>query len=49
MLIEVFLPGNVLVRVRPHVALRVKGGLEIEKALKELGCEVEWSGQAVIP
>jgi DNA polymerase-3 subunit alpha len=42
-LIEMFLPGEVLVRVRPHVALRVKGSIDLEKALGDLGCKVEWS------
>jgi DNA polymerase-3 subunit alpha len=43
LLIEMALPGGVLVRVRPHTALRVKGSLELETALKNLGCEVSWN------
>ena len=43
LLIEMALPGGVLVRVRPHTALRVKGSLELETALKNLGCEVNWN------
>jgi hypothetical protein len=37
-----YLDGAVLVRTRAHGALRVKGSLELETALREFGCEVEW-------
>jgi DNA polymerase-3 subunit alpha len=43
LLIEMFLPGEVLVRIRPHVAMRVKGSVQLETSLKNLGCEVIWS------
>jgi DNA polymerase-3 subunit alpha len=48
LLIELSLPGGVLVRVRPHTALRVKGSLELECALKNLGCEVNWNHRSGI-
>ncbi|HEX8473707.1 MAG TPA: DNA polymerase III subunit alpha [Pyrinomonadaceae bacterium] len=41
-LVEMYLDGAVLVRTRAHGALRVKGSLELESALRELGCKVEW-------
>ena len=40
--VEMPIEGGVLVRVRPHGALRVKGSLELESALREQGCHVEW-------
>lgn len=45
-LIEMFLDGNVLVRTRAHGALRVAGSLELESALRECGCQVEWLDSA---
>jgi DNA polymerase-3 subunit alpha len=41
-LLEMFLEGGVLVRTRAHGTLRVKGSVELETALKEFGCAVEW-------
>jgi DNA polymerase-3 subunit alpha len=41
-LLEFALEGQVLVRARPHNALRVQGSLELESALRQLGCQVEW-------
>ena len=40
--IEMYLEGGVLVRSRPHGALRVEGSLEMEAAVRELGCGIEW-------
>jgi DNA polymerase III alpha subunit len=40
--LELFLEGGVLVRARPHGALRVRGSIELEKALRQQGCQVEW-------
>jgi hypothetical protein len=41
-LLEFALEGQVLVRARPHSALRVQGSLELESALRQRGCRVEW-------
>ncbi len=41
-LLEMFLEDGVLVRTRAHGALRVTGSCELEMALREIGCEVEW-------
>jgi DNA polymerase-3 subunit alpha len=35
------------VRIRAHPSLKVQGSVEIEQALKNLGCEVIWSGLPV--
>jgi DNA polymerase III subunit alpha len=40
--IEMYLEGNVIVRARPHNALRVRGSLDLEGALRKHGCQVEW-------
>ena len=40
--IEMYLEGGVLVRTRAHGALRVEGSLQMEAAVRELGCAVEW-------
>jgi hypothetical protein len=40
--IEMYLEGNVIVRARPHNALRVRGSLDLEGALRKRGCQVEW-------
>ncbi len=40
-LIEFALEGNVLVRARPHGAMRVQGSLELENAFRQHGCQVE--------
>lgn len=39
---EFAIDGQVLVRARPHGALRVQGSLELEAALRQRGCQVEW-------
>ncbi|HEX8071399.1 MAG TPA: DNA polymerase III subunit alpha [Pyrinomonadaceae bacterium] len=45
-ILELYLDGGVLVRTRAHGALRVAGSLQMEAAVRELGCTVEWfSGQ----
>ncbi|HEY0077961.1 MAG TPA: DNA polymerase III subunit alpha [Pyrinomonadaceae bacterium] len=41
-LLEMYLEGGVLVRTRAHGTLRVKGSVELEAALREFGCGVEW-------
>jgi DNA polymerase-3 subunit alpha len=41
-LLEFAIEGHVLVRARPHGALRVQGSLELESALRQHGCQVEW-------
>jgi len=40
--LEMLVDGNMLVRARPHSALRVRGSLELESALHSQGCKVEW-------
>lgn len=40
--VEMPIEGGVMVRVRPHGALRVRGSRELEAALREHGCHVEW-------
>ncbi|HEY6190107.1 MAG TPA: DNA polymerase III subunit alpha [Pyrinomonadaceae bacterium] len=40
--VEMPIEGGVMVRVRPHGALRVKGSRELESALLDYGCHVEW-------
>ena len=40
--LEIKLEGGVLVRARPHGAMRVRGSLELETALLQQGCQVEW-------
>jgi DNA polymerase-3 subunit alpha len=40
--VEMSIEGGVMVRVRPHGALRVRGSRELESALREHGCHVEW-------
>ena len=48
-LIEMYLEGGVLVRTRAHGALRVQGSLQMEAAVRELGCMVEWfSGERAL-
>jgi DNA polymerase-3 subunit alpha len=45
---EVFLELPVaddLVRVRAHPSLNVQGSAELERALRDLGCDVAWQGQ----
>jgi DNA polymerase-3 subunit alpha len=40
--LDMILKDGVMVRVRPHGALRVRGSLELEGALRNHGCQVEW-------
>ena len=40
--VEMPIEGGVMVRVRPHGALRVRGSRELESALRAHGCHVEW-------
>jgi DNA polymerase-3 subunit alpha len=44
---ELLLEGGVLVRARPHIALRVQGSLDLEASLGKYGCTVEWRRCAV--
>ena len=41
-MLDVVLDDGVLVRLRPHGAIRVQGSLELENALRGHGCHVEW-------
>jgi DNA polymerase-3 subunit alpha len=41
-MLDMVLKDGVMVRVRPHGALRVRGSLELEGALRSHGCHVEW-------
>jgi DNA polymerase III subunit alpha len=41
-IIEMYLEGGVFVRSRAHGALRVEGSLQMEAAVRALGCGVEW-------
>ena len=41
-MLDMVLRDGVLVRMRPHGALRVRGSLELEGALRRYGCLVEW-------
>src|SRR5262249_9640955 len=46
---EVFIDmtvSDMTVRIRAHPSLKVQGSVEIEKALRSLGCEVIWGGFA---
>jgi hypothetical protein len=40
--VEMSLDGGVMVRARPHGALRIKGSVELESSLLGCGCQVEW-------
>jgi len=40
------LSEGMLVRMRAHPTLKVQGSVEIESALRNLGCEVSWDGFA---
>jgi DNA polymerase-3 subunit alpha len=40
--VEMSLDGGVMVRARPHGALRIKGSVELESSLRGCGCQVEW-------
>lgn len=46
-LLEMFLEGGVLVRVRPHASLRVRGSQSLEEAIRTFGCRVEWRSAAM--
>ena len=48
LLIEMNLPGDLLVRIRPHVAMRVRGSVQLETDLKGLGCQVAWSSRTAL-
>jgi DNA polymerase III subunit alpha len=41
-MLDMVLNDGVMVRVRPHGALRVQGSLDLEGALRSHGCQVEW-------
>jgi DNA polymerase-3 subunit alpha len=41
-MLDMILKDGVMVRMRPHGALRVRGSLELEGALRSYGCLVEW-------
>jgi DNA polymerase-3 subunit alpha len=41
-MLDMVLKDGVMVRMRPHGALRVRGSLELEGALRSHGCRVEW-------
>jgi DNA polymerase III subunit alpha len=41
-MLDMMLKDGVMVRMRPHGALRVRGSLELEGALRSYGCDVEW-------
>ena len=43
-LIEMYVEGGVVVRTRAHGALRIRGSLALESALREYGCKVDWVG-----
>jgi|SRR5438128_1967139 len=46
---EVFIElvtDELLVRLRAHPSLRVKGSAALDAALRQLGCEVRWEGHA---
>ena len=40
--LEMMVEDKMLVRARPHSALRVRGSVELESALVSQGCKVEW-------
>ena len=48
-LLDLCLEGGVLVRVRPHTTLRVKGSQELEEAIRSYGCRVEWTNVSLEP
>jgi DNA polymerase-3 subunit alpha len=45
--LDMTLNDGVMVRLRPHGALRVRGSLELEGALRSHGCGVEWLNVAL--
>lgn len=40
--LDVVLEDGILVRTRPHNALKIQGSLELETLLRKYGCHVEW-------
>jgi DNA polymerase III subunit alpha len=36
--------GDMTVRIRAHPSLKIQGSVEIERALRDLGCELIWGG-----
>jgi hypothetical protein len=44
--LDFLLNDGLIVRVRPHHTLRVKGSLELETILRQYGCHVEWLSAA---
>jgi len=40
--LDFILDDGLMVRVRPHTTLRIQGSLELETALHNTGCRVEW-------
>lgn len=40
--LDFILDDGLMVRVRPHTTLRIQGSLELETALHQTGCRVEW-------
>lgn len=47
-LLEIYIDGGVLVRVRPHASLRVRGSHGLEEAIRAYGCRVEWRNVAMV-
>lgn len=41
-LLDMFIEGEVLVRVRPHASIRVRGSHILEEAIRTIGCRVDW-------
>ena len=46
-LFEMILEGGVLVRTKSNGALRISGSLDVERALIQIGCKVQWSSTCV--
>jgi hypothetical protein len=46
---EVFVEMNVgggLIRIHAHPSLKVQGSVQLEQALRNLGCDLRWQGHA---
>ena len=41
-LLDMYIEGGVLVRVKPHASLRIRGSAGLEEAIRALGCSVAW-------
>lgn len=41
-LLEKCIEGDVMVRIRPHASLRVRGSQSLDEAIRSLGCALEW-------